>query len=130
MKERIKKIRRVLGLTQREFAQQIGMKANTIATYEMGRAFPSDPAINNICKTFNVNETWLRTGEGDTFTQKSPEDEITEFCRDILCHEPDFRRRFIAALAKLNPSQWDLLEDVARTLSGELQTSPDSDSKK
>lgn len=64
MDERIKKLRKALDLTQREFAERIGMKANTIATYEMGRAVPSDPTINNICKEFGVSEKWLRTGEG------------------------------------------------------------------
>lgn len=67
MKDRIRKLRKTLELTQREFAEKIGMKANTIATYEMGRAVPSDPTINNICKEFHVNEQWLRTGEGEMF---------------------------------------------------------------
>ena len=67
MNERIKKLRKALDLTQREFAERIGMKSNTIATYEMGRAIPSDPAINNICKEFGVNEAWLRTGDGTMF---------------------------------------------------------------
>lgn len=71
MKDRIRKLRRALDLTQREFAERIGMKSNTIATYEMGRAFPSDPTINNICKEFDVNEAWLRTGEGEMFAPKA-----------------------------------------------------------
>lgn len=71
MKDRIRKLRKALDLTQREFAERIGMKSNTIATYEMGRAFPSDPTINNICKEFDVNETWLRTGKGEMFAPKA-----------------------------------------------------------
>lgn len=67
MKDRIRKVRKSLDLTQKTFAERIGMKSNTIATYEMGRAVPSDATINNICKEFNVNETWLRTGEGEMF---------------------------------------------------------------
>ena len=67
MKDRIRKVRKALDLTQRGFAERIGMKSNTIATYEMGRAIPSDAAINNICKEFDVNETWLRTGDGEMF---------------------------------------------------------------
>ena len=59
MKERIRKLRKTLDLTQKAFAERIGMKSNTIATYEMGRAIPSDPAINNICKEFGVREQWL-----------------------------------------------------------------------
>lgn len=67
LKDRIRKVRKSLDLTQKTFAERIGMKSNTIATYEMGRAVPSDATINNICKEFNVNETWLRTGEGEMF---------------------------------------------------------------
>lgn len=65
MNERIKKLRKALDLTQQEFANRLGLKQNTVATYEMGRSVPSDPTINNICKEFNVNEEWLRTGNGE-----------------------------------------------------------------
>lgn len=128
--DRIKQIRNQNNMTMEVFGKKIGVGKTAISHIESGKANPSEQTIILICREFGVSEVWLRTGEGETFTQKSPEDEITEFCRDILCHEPDFRRRFIAALAKLNPSQWDLLEDVARTLSGELQTSSDSDGEK
>ena len=71
MKDRIRKLRRALDLTQKDFAERIGMKSNTIATYEMGRSVPSDPAINNICKEFGVSEEWLRTGKGEMFLPKA-----------------------------------------------------------
>lgn len=67
MNERIKKLRKALDLTQQEFANRLGLKQNTVATYEMGRSVPSDPTINNICKEFNVNEDWLRGGSGEMF---------------------------------------------------------------
>lgn len=81
MKERIKELRKSLGLTQLKFAERIGMKPNTIATYEMGRSIPSDPAINNICKEFSVNEEWLRTGEGEMFIQPDTFS-LDEFARE------------------------------------------------
>lgn len=67
MNERIKKLRKVLGLTQQEFADKIGMKRNTIANYETDRNEPSNSVISLICKTFNVSEDWLRKGEGEMF---------------------------------------------------------------
>ena len=67
LNERIKKLRKVLDLTQQEFADKIGVKRNTIATYEIGRNVPLDAVIVLICREFNVSETWLRTGEGDMF---------------------------------------------------------------
>lgn len=63
--KRIKLIRKELELTQEEFGAQIGVKGNTITGYERGSRKPSDAILNIICLTFQVNQTWLRTGEGD-----------------------------------------------------------------
>lgn len=65
MNERIKELRKSLGFTQEEFARRIGVKRNTVATYEMGRSRPVDSVVSLICKTFYVSELWLRTGQGD-----------------------------------------------------------------
>ena len=68
MSERIKRIRKMLDLTQQEFADRIGIKRNTIANYESGRNEPVDSVISLICREYGVNEIWLRTGEGEMFT--------------------------------------------------------------
>ena len=62
MNDRIKKIRKDAGLTQEQFAKRLGVKRNTVATYEMGRSTPIDAAITSICREFGVNEDWLRNG--------------------------------------------------------------------
>lgn len=73
MNKRIKKLRKTLDLTQQEFASRIGSVQNTITGYETGRRTPSNQVISLICKTFNVSETWLRTGEGEMFVPESNE---------------------------------------------------------
>ena len=65
--DRIKKVRRDLNMTQAEFASRIGSVQNTVTGYESGRRNPSAPVIALICKEFNVNEEWLRNGEGEMF---------------------------------------------------------------
>ena len=65
----------MLGLTQEKFANRLSMKRNTIANYEIGRNEPIDAVISLMCREFNVNEEWLRTGEGDMFVQLPEEDE-------------------------------------------------------
>ena len=84
MNERIKELRKVLKLTQQEFAESIKVKRNTVATYEMGRSIPSDSAIALICKTFNVNEEWLRSGAGDMFLELPEEDEEAAYVSELL----------------------------------------------
>lgn len=64
MKDRIKLIRQNARLTQQQFAKQIGVSRNTIATYETSVRTPIDAIVLSICREFNVNENWLRTGEG------------------------------------------------------------------
>ena len=71
IKDRIKEIRSKFNLTQQEFAERLGIKRNTIATYETGKSNPSDSAVVLICKEFNVNENWFRTGEGEMFNPES-----------------------------------------------------------
>lgn len=71
MNDRIKKLRKTLDLTQQEFADRIGMKRNTVANYEINRNEPSNSVISLICREFNVDENWLRTGVGEMFRPKA-----------------------------------------------------------
>lgn len=84
MKDRIKKLRKELELTQQKFADALGMKQNTIASYEMGRVSPSDAAITHICKEWNVNENWLRYGEGEMFIEVPEEDVYSRAAASLL----------------------------------------------
>lgn len=113
MNKRIKLIRTTLGMTQQEFADKIKVKRNTVATYEMGRSIPSDSAIALICKVFNVNEDWLRTGYGEMFKEVSKSDQIADMLSDVLkSDENNFKRRLISALAQLDDTGWDSLEHL------------------
>ena len=71
MKERLKKLRKKLNITQQEFADKIGIKRNSYANYETGRNKPIDAIIKSICREFNVNEEWLRNGTGEMFNEKT-----------------------------------------------------------
>lgn len=120
--ERIKKVRKAIGLTQQDFADKIGIKRNSLANYEIGRNTPLDAILVSICREFDVNETWLRTGEGEMFIPQSRDEEIAAFVADVLKGEsPDFRRRLIAVLARMTPDEWDLLERKARELMEEAK---------
>lgn len=68
--ERIKKVRKDKDLTQQEFGKKIGSTQNAIGNYETGHRNPSSSVINNICKTFNVNEAWLCDGTGEMYGPK------------------------------------------------------------
>ena len=72
MNERIKELRKALGLTLEEFGSRIGMGKSSVSKIEKGLNGTTDQTIRSICREFNVNETWLRTGDGDMFDQDQP----------------------------------------------------------
>lgn len=65
--ERIKQVRKVMKLTQADFAEKIGLKPTAVLMYEKGNRNVSEQSIVLICQAFSVNEEWLRTGEGEMF---------------------------------------------------------------
>ena len=90
MHERIRKIRKDNGLTQEQFATRLGVKRNTVATYEMGRSEPSDAALLLICREFGVNEEWLRTGEGPPYIELKTNDIISKAATLLGRRDPLF----------------------------------------
>lgn len=82
MNERIKLLRKTLKLTQQEFADKLNIKRGAVANYEVGRNQPIDAVISLICKTYNVNEAWLRDGKGKMFLPF--EDEVAEMVSQLL----------------------------------------------
>ena len=119
MNERLIELRKTLGFkTQQAWADDLNLKRGTIANYEIGRNEPIDAVITLICNKYNVNEPWLRNGEGEMFKPVTMEEELIEFTRDLLVDEKDsFKKRLVSALARLSEEQWDLLEDIIDEIS-------------
>lgn len=65
MKDRIRKIRKELRLSQAEFGKRICIGKTSVSKIESGENNPSKQTLILICREFNINEEWLRTGEGD-----------------------------------------------------------------
>lgn len=117
MKDRIKKLRKGLDLTQQKFADKLGIKRNTIAKYETGENIPSDAVISLICTKFNVNEEWLRDGTGEMFVEMDVEDRLMDWAGSVLGgHDSKFKKRFVTMLMGLSESEWEFLEKKAKEL--------------
>ncbi|MCI5924673.1 MAG: helix-turn-helix transcriptional regulator [Oscillospiraceae bacterium] len=115
MGERIKELRKFLGLTQQEFAKRLGIKRNTIANYEVGRNDPIDAIVTLICREFGVSEEWLRTGEGEMIVPD--EDLLTAFIEKVRAERKDsFKKRFVLNLAALDDFGWGMLERVMENM--------------
>lgn len=78
--ERIKQLRKELKLSGEKFGEKLGVKRSAISDIETGRNNLTDQMFLSICREFNVNENWLRTGEGEMFL-KPLEFSLDEFCK-------------------------------------------------
>lgn len=116
---RVKAVRKVLNLTTTKFGERIGIKNPSVSMIETGKSNPSDRTILSICREFNVNENWLRTGEGEMFTERSRQQEIEKFLSDVA-NGSDFKRRLVLLMAQMTEDEWALMERMLRKISEEI----------
>lgn len=84
MNERIKKLRKALDLTQQKLADRLGVKRNTVAQWECGINALTEQVIYSICREFDVNENWLRTGNGEMFERLSDQQKLMKYTALLL----------------------------------------------
>lgn len=113
MKDRIKKLRKRLDMTQQEFAEKVGVKRNTIGQYEIGRNEPIDAVISLICREFNVNEEWLRTGKGEMFNP-APTDVLDQLAEKYKLSNADYImiEKFVSLRPEIRQNIYDYFQDV------------------
>lgn len=115
--DRIKEVRLHAGMSQVEFGSRLKLSQSAVANYEKNVRTPIDSIINSICKEFNVSESWLRTGEGKPFVEKTRDQQIEDMVNEIMASKPeDFRRRFIRSLTALNMEGWKAIERFIDTI--------------
>lgn len=99
MNNRIRELRKSLGLSQKKFAEKIGLKQNAISYMEKQGATVTEQNIMAICAQFCVSEDWLRTGSGKMFLENEKK-----------------QREFFEIFDELSPSLQDYLIKTARDL--------------
>lgn len=110
MNTRIRKLRKALNLSQKEFADKIGLKQNAISYMEKKDATVTEQNIKAICSQFCVNEYWLRTGDGEMFIENDRKqreffaifDELSPVLQDYLIHTA---KDLLNAQAKMQPKK-------------------------
>ena len=123
MNERIKELRKSLGLTGADFGNRIGITKSSVSTIESGRSNPSEQTIRSICREYGVNEVWLRTGEGDPFQATNREAELGALVRQRLVDSPPgLQSAIITALLRFDPEgpEWAIVESIYDSIAAEL----------
>lgn len=117
--ERIKEVRKSLGLTLEKFGEKIGVTKVAISNLENGHRNLTEQMTKSICREFNVSDEWLRTGEGEMFLPVNRRTKIEKLTNQLLSEESDsFKNRLVSVLADLTENEWEFLEKKAMQLCG------------
>lgn len=111
MKNRIKELRKKeLKLTQKQFADKLGLSENFVWQIEKGERVPSDRTISDICRIFDVREDWLRNGQEPMRAARSREEEIAELVGSALVGSSEFKQAVIRMICSRTDEELKTLE--------------------
>lgn len=117
LKERLRDLRtKHLRLTQQEFADSIKLSRSNVGNIESGIVQLTQRNIDAICEKFNVNEGWLKTGEGEVFLNLSPEEEFDMLVGRLYADDDSFKKNIIRAMLKLNDEDWLVVKKFTEEL--------------
>lgn len=98
LNERVKELRKFLGLSGEKFGERIGIKRNSLSQIETGKNNVSEQVIKSICREFQVNESWLRNGIGEMFVTHDIDDEFAMIAGEIMISDDEsFKTAIIEA---------------------------------
>lgn len=106
MKDRIRAVRKKKRLSQEQFGNQLGITKSSVSLLESGKNSPSEQTIRLICKEFNVNEDWLRTGAGGDENMFIPADARRFLNIGKAARSPNEFRDFLSQVVQALPDEF------------------------
>lgn len=121
MRNRILEVRKDYKLNQDQFAERLKLTKNFVSLIETGNRVPSDRTIADICREFNVNEEWLRTGKGEKLVPLPTEESLMNLFADVSNEDATFKKALLSVMSRMSPDEWKMLEAKAVELLAEMQ---------
>lgn len=113
MENAVLKLRKELGLSQDKFGESLGVTGSGISKIESGQRALTEQMIKAISREYNVNEEWLRSGEGEMFVNFVDEQSELDYLIGRLSPEHDaFKIKFIKFMLKQPDERWDVIEQM------------------
>ena len=113
MNSRLKEIRLKLRLSQKKFGDKMFLSQDQISLLENGKRNITDRTLNDICRTFNVNEEWLKYGHGEMFIDPvaniDASEDVRELVKKILSLSEEDRRTIEDLISKKENVKWHSL---------------------
>ena len=112
MNERLKELRKAMSLSQEAFGAALGVTKTAICALESGRRNVTKQMVVAICREFNVNETWLLTGDGEMFNELTRAELAARIVGGALNTDNEFILNTFIALGQLSPAEWHVIEKL------------------
>lgn len=112
MKDRIKELRVALGLSMESFGAPLGVTRSAISRLESGAVNCTKQMLAAICREYNVNETWLLTGDGEMFNELTRAELAARIVGGALDTDNEFILNTFIALGQLTPAEWKVIEKL------------------
>lgn len=109
MNERIKELRRSLGLTQDEFGGRIGITKSSVSTMESGRSNPSEQTLRSMVREFGASYLWLTTGAGPMF-ENGEEAAVHVMIDRIMAGENEHVKNLFKSLSDWSAEDWQQVD--------------------
>ena len=116
LSKRLVNIRETLKISQDELGTKIGISRFSVSNYESGKRNITERVIKDICREFDVNEEWLRTGEGEMFVELPEGTELGKYIADVIGGEDDFIKNIIISYMKLDEKNKKIIRDFVKSL--------------
>lgn len=123
--ERIRELREYLKLSRNDFGERLGLSGDSINNLERGRVVIKDFIIKLISQEFNVDENWLRTGEGSMFTLELDEDTVlveqllNEYDNPLFSEIKSLVFNIMKVYNQLDPKSQQVIDDFIIKLKNE-----------
>lgn len=114
MNERIRELRKALGLTLEKFGERLGVTKVAVSLIESGKNNVTDQMAKSICREFNVDPYWLETGEGEMFIET--DDAFFAKIDRIMASDNEFQKNFFRFVADLSPEEFQMVERMVHKL--------------
>ena len=120
--KRIGTVIEVLGIKRVQFAERIKVDQSFISQLVSGKRNPSDRTVADICREFNVDENWLRTGEGEMFVQLSEDAEFIQILSEIEVSDDDFIKALLRSYWRLSDNEKAAIHKLVDGMLNEKKT--------
>lgn len=108
--ERVREVRKTLNLTLDKFGERLGVGKTAISNIERGQRNLTEQMFKSICREFNVNENWLRTGEGEMFNTFSEDEQYAANVGKLQRTDDETIMRWVNAIAETDSESLKAVE--------------------